>query len=160
MGEVMMVGTERRMRLWGNFDVQERLRRWAYWGAGRDDCGLGYPASVIARLAMPSSGYERVSDVRPIVSDDEAGEVERAILTLSEHLRILVVCHYMLRLSVRRKCQRLGVSSSKYYRDLESALESIKNILDKWEYGTNISLNSDSVAVFRSAHQQLPSTAT
>lgn len=97
-------------------DIERRLIRWADWCVRRDDGGLGYPRECAYTRLRGRSNLLSAPGV-----DDEAWQTEKAVQSLAEIPRMVIIETYMRGGTVGMKCKRLGISDKTLAKYLDQA---------------------------------------
>lgn len=80
------------MTAWSETDVHEALVRWGAICARADDGGLGYPAQSVGLHEIKARPYRALEPCEFTAGEFEA--LERAIGSLEESLKVVVLCYY------------------------------------------------------------------
>ncbi|WP_148098516.1 hypothetical protein [Thiohalobacter thiocyanaticus] len=99
-------------------ELEQVMQRWATWAAARDDGGLGYAArTTLGRVMDEGITGAAIRNQYHSYSHDAPLEetIERSVSQCPEHLREVVVKHYLDRGTVTQKAKDLRVSLGKYY---------------------------------------------
>ncbi|QLI80807.1 hypothetical protein HZU75_04275 [Chitinibacter fontanus] len=100
--------------------INERLMDWADWVGRRDDCGLGYVQSQLARLGEASGGA-KYGGLPAGVSEADLFELHKIVTYLPFELRQAVWQCYMVPGTAAQHARSCGCHRDTYYERLHKA---------------------------------------
>ncbi|WP_410498136.1 hypothetical protein [Chitinibacter sp. S2-10] len=100
--------------------VNGRLELWARWASRRDDCGLGYVQSQLARLGEAAGGA-KFAGLPPDVCDDDMHELQKIVAYLPFELHQAVWQCYMMPGTAAQHARSCGCHRDTYYARLHKA---------------------------------------
>ncbi len=100
--------------------IDGRLKLWAEWASRRDDCGLGYVQSQLARLGEAAGGGKFAGLPHDVCVDD-LHELQKIVAYLPFELHQAVWQCYMTRGTAMQHAEACGCGKTAYFNRLHRA---------------------------------------